>query len=101
MPIHPKTKEYVTWREFFRQWKQGVQQMTPLQQTQVIQLGHLIALIGVIWGIIFSIKIGYTWMAIVLSGGLVVLAVQYLGNYQKKVILKHLDAQIKLAEEEQ
>ena len=100
MPIHPKTKEKVTWREFFRQWKRGMEQITPLQQTQIIQLGHLIALVGVIWGMVFSIRIGYTWMSIVLGGGLFVLVAQYLGNYQKKVILRTLDNQIKLAEEE-
>ena len=99
MPIHPKTKEKVSWTEFFRQWKKGMQQITPLQQCQIIQMGHLITFVGIIWGILFTAKLAQWWLTVVLIGALVVLAVQFLGNYQKKIILKTLDNQIKLAEE--
>lgn len=93
-----KTGEWVTWKEFFRQWKKGMQEVTPLQQKQIIQFGQIITLIGIIWGMIFSFRIGYWWMGVILIGGLIVLGVQILGNWQMKVMLKEMDKQIKIAE---
>lgn len=101
MPTNPKTGEIVTWREFFRQWRRGMENVTPLQQAIGIQLGQFITLIGMIWGIVFSIRIGYWWMGIVLIGGLIVLGVQILGNWQKKMIAKMMDHVYQGAEEEQ
>lgn len=94
---HPKTGEKVTLREFFRQWKKGMQEVTPLQQCMTIQFGHIVTFIGIIWGVIFSIRIGYWWMAVILLGSLIVLGVQYLGNWQKKNILKQMDKLMKNA----
>ena len=88
---NPKTGEKVTLRQFFQQWKKGLEEITPLQQTITVQFGQIISAIGIIWGIIFSIRLGYWWMALILVGGMVVLAVQYLGNWQKKMILKKMD----------
>lgn len=97
-PIKPTTGEKYSWKEFFKEWKKGMQEVTPLQQAVTVQLGQLISAIGVIWGIIFSIRIGYWWMGVILVGGLIVLGVQYLGNWQKKVILKQMDLAIKSAD---
>lgn len=91
MPTN-KRGEHYTWKEFFSQWKKGMQDVTPYQQTVVTQFGHIISAIGVIWGIIFSIRLGYYWMMVILIGGLVVLSVQYLGNWQKKALLKQIDS---------
>lgn len=87
-----KTGEWVTWREFFKQWKEGMERITPLQQTITTQFGQVISLIGVFWGIIFSIRIGYWWMGIILVGGLIVLGVQMLGTWQKKQILSRIES---------
>ena len=83
-----KKKEWVELSEAYSQWKEGMKNITPLQQTITVQFGQLISAIGVIWGIIFSIRLGYWWMMIILIGGLVVLIAQYIGNWQRKVILK-------------
>lgn len=98
MPINPKTKEKVTWKEFFHQWKEGMRNITPLQQCITIQFGQLISAIGVVWGIIFSFNLEYWWMMVVLFGGLIILGVQYLGNWQKKVLLKEMDRMMKEAQ---
>ena len=86
-----KTKEWFTLAEFMGQWRKGMQQVTPLQQTITIQFGQIVSLIGVVWGIIFSIRLEYWWMAIILVGGLIILGVQMLGNWQKKLILKQME----------
>ena len=101
MPVHPKTKERVSWKEFFRQWKDGMNRITPLQQCIIIQFGQLISLVGVIWGIVFSVIIGYYWMMVILIGALIVVGTQLLGNWQKKFILKQIDAAMKQADEVQ
>jgi len=56
----PKTKqgEVITWKEFFARWKQGIENLTPLQKlsnekrsTFVSLIGYLVALVAVIWQI--------------------------------------------------
>lgn len=87
MPTNPKTGEKVSWREFFRRWKDGVSNMNPLQQNTSMLLGQITSLVGVIWGIVFSLIIGYYWMMIILIGGLIVLGTQMLGTFQQRKIL--------------
>ena len=96
----PKNKkgEYYTFREFLHQWKLGMQHVTPLQQCTATQFGQLVSLVGVVWGIVFSMRIGYWWMMVILVGGLIVLSVQILGNWQKKMILKNMESLMKNAE---
>lgn len=94
-----KKREWVEIKDFLRQWKEGMRNITPLQQTITIQFGHIISGIGVIWGIIFSIRLGYYWMMGILLGGLIVLSVQYLGNWQKKMILKQIEDMSKSIEQ--
>lgn len=88
---HPKTKEKVSIKEFIAQVKEGQKNMTPYQQTIAIQFGQVTSAIGVIWGIIFSIILGYYWMGLVLIGGMIVLYVQFIGNLQKKRMLKQIE----------
>lgn len=88
----------VSWKEFFRGWKKGMKEITPLQQSYSTLFGQVVSLFGLLWGIFFSLKIGYLWMMTILIGGVVVLAVQMLGNWQKLVILKQMDDMMKQAE---
>ena len=93
-----KKKEWVEFKVFIKEFKQGLEKVTPYQQCITIQFAHIITAIGIIWGIIFSIRLGYWWMGVILIGGMIVLSVQYLGNWQKKQILKRMNELIKLAE---
>jgi hypothetical protein len=95
-----KKKEWVELKEFWKQWKEGMERVTPLQQTYTALFGQVISGIGVIWGIIFSIRLSYWWMMIILIGGLIVLSTQLLGTWQKKQILKRMEDTFKLAEVE-
>lgn len=87
----PSTGEKVTIKEFFHQWKEGIQKVTPLQQTYSAMFGQVVSMVGVVWGIIFSIIIGYWWMMTILIGGIIVLGTQMIGTMQKLFILKHID----------
>ena len=97
MPTIRRTGEYVSWKQFFQRWKKGMEEVTPLQQAQVNQLGYITVLIGIIWGIIFSIRVGQWWLVVVLIGSLIVSSTATLGNWQRKNTLKKID---KLMEDE-
>jgi hypothetical protein len=90
-----RTGEKVTLKEFWKRWKQGMNEITPLQQCQINQLGYITIFVGVIWGIIFSAKLKQWWLVIVLSGSLIVSSTAFLSNWQKKCILKKIDKEIK------
>lgn len=100
MPYKKSTGEHKTWREFFKEVKGGMEKVTPLQQSIITLWGLIISLIGIIWGIIFSIRIGYKWMAVILIGGLIVALMQFLGTWQKKTILKRMEDVYNNAEKE-
>jgi hypothetical protein len=99
MPKIKRTGEKVTWKEFFKRWKQGMEEVTPLQQTQVNQLGFITIFIGVIWGIIFSIRLKQWWLSIILTGSLIISSTSFLANWQKKTILKRIDKLMKNEQE--
>lgn len=94
----PSTGEKVTVKEFFKQWKEGMNKVTPLQQTYSQIFGQIISFIGVVWGIIFSIRLSYWWMMTILIGGVIVLMTQLLGTWQKLMILKMMDKVMKESE---
>jgi hypothetical protein len=86
-----RTGEIVTLKEFFKRWKKGAEEITPLQQTQVNQIGFITIFIGVIWGIIFSIRLKQWWLSVILTGSLIISSTSFLANWQKKTILKRID----------
>ena len=91
MPINPKTKEKVSWKEFFKQWKKGMEQVTPLQQKTIMGYGYVITLIGIVWGFIFSLMLKQYWLSVILLGGLLVSSIQTLGNFQSKWALARIE----------
>lgn len=95
-----KSGEKISWKELGSRWKIGMQKVTPLQQSMITQWGQIVSGAGVIWGIVFSIRLAYWWMMVILIGGLILVGVQYLGNWQKKMILKKMDEVMKQAEKE-
>lgn len=97
---HPKTKEKVTITEFFTQWKNGIANATPLQQNTSMIIGQFVSLTGVIWGIVFSLIIGYYWMMVILIGALIVLGTQMLGTFQARTMLKIMFGKFNIAEKE-
>ena len=100
MPTNKKG-EYRTWKEFFREWKTGMEKVTPLQQSTIQLWGIVISLIGIVWGIIFSIRLSYWWMMVILIGALIVVSVQFLGVYQRKTLLKQMEDAYNNAEKEE
>jgi len=95
MPTIKRTGEKVTWKQFFQRWKQGIQEVTPLQQCFINQLGYITVFIGIIWGLIISIITKQYWLSIILSGSLIISSTSFLSNWQRKEQLKKIDKMIK------
>ncbi len=90
----PKDKEgnKLTWKQFFRRWKDGIDNVTPIQKTKTQLTATRIQLLGLILGLIVT-TIGYKnlwWVAIILFGAMINTGVQYLSlSQQKKTLVKH------------
>ena len=83
----------ITRKEFMQRWKQGIEGITPLQQTTTQIKSTWIIIFGLLAGIIISIMNLKTlwWLLIILTGGLGNTAMQIIGLYQKKFQLKRFE----------
>lgn len=88
-------------REFLRRWKQGIQSITPLQQTKISLIGICMMLFGVIVGLISTFLTKTWWLFIILSGSLILISMNFLANIQKYFAFKKIDAACKEVEDEQ
>lgn len=89
-----KSGEKVSWKEFFKRWKSGMQNITPLQQCITNQIGYIVSLIGVIWGIVYSIRLQLWWLMIILIGSLFIIGTSYIGNWQKKQMFIEIERRV-------
>lgn len=96
-----RTGERVTLKEAYKRFKKGAEEVTPLQQCIINQLGYITVLIGIIWGIIFSFRLKQWWLVVVLCGSLIVSGTATLSNWQKKNTLKKIEDIMKQDENEQ
>jgi hypothetical protein len=104
----PKTKEgeQISWKEFGRRWKSGIESLSPLQKlenesrgTFITTLGYLVALIAVIININ---KIGLLAYGLILIflGSLITSGLKWIALKQQLKFLKNLDFEsIKTKEE--
>ena len=83
-------------KEFFSRWKQGIEGITPLQQTKAIVNGTWISLLGIVLGIIvslFQLK-NFWWIVIILIGAFIVSGMGQIGNLQKYYALKKFEQEV-------
>jgi len=79
--------------EILSRWKQGVRDITPLQQSRMVYKNTYIMLIGILAGIVasgFAIK-QLWWLEIILVSAFLNTVVVQIGNYQKYIILKTIE----------
>ena len=95
-----KAGNVLTWKEFFARWKQGIQQVTPLQQLKSSLFGYIIVFAGIIWGIVMAIILKQYWLMTILIGSFVITAVQVLGTYQKYAILSKIEKEVQHVQED-
>ena len=93
--MRDKEGNYLTTKEFFARWKEGIQKVTPLQQTKISLQGVVMVLVGVIIGLISTFMTAVWWLFIILLGSLFLTSVNLIGTSQRYFALKQLDADFK------
>lgn len=78
----------ITTREFFSRWKEGMNSVTPMQQTNISIGGNILILIGVIIGLFSTWNT--KWLFIILLGSLFLVGVQMIGIFQRWIVLREM-----------
>lgn len=86
-----KSGKEITTKEFFQRWKQGIQEVTPLQQTKISLWGTLLVMIGVIIGLYVTFVSKTWWLFLILLGSFVMTSMTILGSLQKYWALKKIE----------
>jgi len=98
----PKTKkgEIISWKEFFKRWKQGIENLTPQQRikneirgTFITLLGFLVSFVAVI---ILREKIGLLAYGLILIflGSIINTGLKFFALKQQSKIFKQIEEQI-------
>lgn len=92
----------LTFKQFMKRWKSGLEGITQLQQAKGQISGTYITVLGIIFGIIVSFFNwqSFWWLIIILIGALINTLVGLLGLYQKYWQLKKIDQMFKITEED-
>lgn len=77
-------------KEFGSRYKEGVVNITPLQQTKTTLWSFIPIFAGLIWGITVMVIVRTWWMVLILGGSLPIMSVQFIGNLQKYKALKRV-----------
>jgi hypothetical protein len=88
--IKDKTGKEYTYKEFISKWKEGIEGITPLQQTKSQINGTRLMLVGLLCGIVvLAFKITTTWwIEIILAAGLFNTYISLIGLKQKRNVLQ-------------
>ena len=82
----------LTYKEFIGRWKEGIEEITPIQKIKTQLTGTRISLTGIFLGICVTLY-GWEnlwWVAIILVGAFITTGVSYLGIVQQRdSLLKH------------
>lgn len=95
-----KTGEKISWKEAGARWKQGMKDMTAMQQSKISLFGNAFVLIGIIFGLYSTFVSATWWLFAILVGSFLLAGISTIGNYQKYVALKEVELLIKLQQQE-
>ena len=82
-------------KQFFKQWGEGIQKITPLQQIKVSLVGSMFVIVGIIIGIVTTAISKSWWLLVILCGSLLVTGIGFVGSLQRYFALKKIDDLIK------
>lgn len=96
-----KQGKELSFKEFISRWKDGVEGITPLQQTKTQMMGTWISITGILAGIVVNalirLKNVWWWLEIILIGSLIITSVSMIGMYQKYLMQKKSEELMKEA----
>ena len=73
----------LSFKEFLKRWKSGIEGITPIQQTKTTLMSYPLLLGGQITGIIIMIFRREWWLILILGGSLPMTLMGLLSTYQK------------------
>jgi hypothetical protein len=88
----------LNFKQFMKRFKQGVEGITPLQQTTTSLLGTFIALSGEVFGIVVISISKMWWLLLVIIGGTICTLVGLISLIQKYLRFKEMDKLLKEAQ---
>jgi len=91
--MRDKDGNYLTTKEFFKKWGEGIQKITPLQQVKIQRNSTLLVILGVVIGLFSTFLTKTWWLFIILVGSFFLTIVNYIGIAQRLKILKDIDDQ--------
>lgn len=83
----------LTAKEFFKRWRQGIEGITPLAQTNIQIRSTWIMVLGIFLGIVISL-FGFSklwWVFIILVGAMGNVLIQLVSLKQKQKIIKRFE----------
>lgn len=83
-----KSGEELKFKEFLSRWKDGMEGITPLQQTRTTLWSFFPLVFGVMWGLVVTLMSGTYWMSLILGATLPITSIQVLSTWQKYRRLK-------------
>ncbi len=87
--------EEITSKEFLKRWRDGLEGVTPFQQTKIALWSYVPLLAGILWGLAITFIGGVYWMALILFATLPITLVQVLSTWQKYRRLKLIEEVMK------
>jgi len=91
--MRDKDGNYLTTKEFFKKWGEGIQKITPLQQVKIQRNSTWLVILGVVIGLYSTFVTKVWWLFIILVGSFFLTIVNYIGIAQRLKILKDIDVQ--------
>jgi hypothetical protein len=79
-------------KKFFKKWGEGIEGITPLQNTRTVLISLIVMILGVVYGFIFTLLFTRTyWLSVILGASLPITFMQFVSAYQKYVKLKEVE----------
>jgi len=85
----------LSFKEFIKRWKEGVETTSPLQQTKITLWSYPLVLGGITTGLVIMSLRGEWWLVLILSGSLPMTLMGLLSTYQKYKVYKKIDEEMK------
>lgn len=91
--------KHLSFKQFAGRYKEGIINITPLQQTKTTLWSFIPMFAGIIWGIVVTLIGGMYWMSLILGGSLPITSIQFISNVQKYKAQKAASEMMKEMEE--
>ena len=89
--MRDKDGNYLTTKEFFKKWGEGIQKITPLQQVKIQRNSTWLVILGVVIGLYSTFVTEVWWLFIILVGSFFLTIVNYIGIVQRLKILQDVE----------